>query len=106
MGSTFSPKVGAFYLLSAAILTYYGIEVCPFLEQLDAVELGGVLVAAFFVSGTLRGFVFRYLEKREAGSERPVDFQKPWRYLNAVPYGKQRLRCQILQQDRLKPKRS
>ncbi|MBT5828674.1 MAG: hypothetical protein HOH77_00665, partial [Candidatus Latescibacteria bacterium] len=66
----------ALYALSIVILTYYGIEVCPFLETLSPYELITVFTVAFAISGTFRMFVLSRLQ-----SSNELDLQKPWQYL-------------------------
>ena len=74
-------KSGLYALASIFLLTYYGIEVCPFLEQLTPAELGGALTVALACSFVLKILIFRYLDRKEAATHREVNTQKPWRYL-------------------------
>ncbi|MBT3601822.1 MAG: adenylate/guanylate cyclase domain-containing protein [Candidatus Latescibacteria bacterium] len=66
----------ALYALSIVILTYYGIEVCPFLETLSPYELITVFTVAFAISGTFRMLILSRLQ-----SSNELDLQKPWQYL-------------------------
>ena len=67
------------YAISVIILTYYGIEVCPFLETLRVSELIGELAVAFAVAGVCRFLTLRQLSKSTPAHE--VNFQKPWHFL-------------------------
>lgn len=70
-------NVAALYLVGVLLLTFYGIEVCPFLETLPPVELGAVIGAAFLIALVLRYLLFRGM----AGDGDGVDIQRPWRCL-------------------------
>ena len=72
-------KVAALYLLGTLALTVYGAEVCPFLEQLTAWELAGILLASFAIAGSARWAVVGALQRREARTG--VDLRRPWRIL-------------------------
>ncbi len=74
-------KVGAFYLLTVVVLTVYGIEVCPFLEQLTPLDLAAILTGAFVISGVIRYFIFKYLQRNRPGEQCPADLEQPWNYL-------------------------
>lgn len=64
------------YALSVVVLTYYGIEVCPFLETLSPYELLAVFAVSFTISGILRAiFIHRVQSKPD------TDLQKPWYFL-------------------------
>ncbi|MGA1195812.1 MAG: hypothetical protein ACO36I_04840, partial [Candidatus Latescibacterota bacterium] len=67
------------YALSIIALTYYGIEVCPFLETLSTVELLTILAIAFAISGICRALILHALENTSSPHE--VNLQKPWQYL-------------------------
>jgi len=67
------------YLLSTVVLTYYGIEVCPFLETLYTFELLTILATAFAISGVCRALILHRLENNSPPHE--VNLQKPWQYL-------------------------
>lgn len=64
------------YVLSIFILTYYGIEVCPFLETLSPYELITVFTIAFAISAACRTVILSQLQ-----STTELDLQKPWQYL-------------------------
>lgn len=73
-------KVTLLYLVSVFLLTFYGIEVCPFLETLPPLDLAGIIAVAFLVSYILRFLVFRWLDK-EADASGEIDIRTPWLYL-------------------------
>jgi len=72
-------RVVALYALSVVLLTYYGIEVCPFLERLTPGELALVIGAAFVVAGACRFLILRRLDVSQLAEA--VDLQKPWQFL-------------------------
>ena len=67
------------YAISVILLTYYGIEVCPFLETLQVSELITELTGAFVLAGIYRFFFLRQLSKSMTAQE--VNLQKPWHFL-------------------------
>lgn len=69
-------RIFILYALSVIILTFYGIEVCPFLETLTPGELITVLIVAFAITGTLRAIILHRFQ-----ADTKINFQKPWQYL-------------------------
>ena len=57
MRQSLSPRVIGLYTLSVVLLTYYGIEVCPFLDSLRVSEFMGVLTGAFAFNWLVRSVV-------------------------------------------------
>ncbi|MDP6042071.1 MAG: hypothetical protein QGG64_26210, partial [Candidatus Latescibacteria bacterium] len=68
------------YAISVILLTYYGIEVCPFLETLQISELVTVLTGAFVLAGVYRFVALGQLSKSTA--EHAVNLQRPWHFLS------------------------
>ena len=73
-------KVGAFFAVSVALLTIYGAEVCPFLEQLTLVQLTGILAGAFALPYGFKCLIYSQLRRREGRTER-VSLARPWHHL-------------------------
>ena len=78
MRQSLSPRVVGLYVLSIVLLTYYGVEVCPFLDSLRASEFMGVLAGAFALNWLVRAAVLEWLDRRVA-----ADPARPWFYLLA-----------------------
>ena len=74
-------KSGVFYLFSTGLLTFYGIQVCPFLESLDPVELALVIGAAFLLGFAVRYVLVYRLDRMAAEHPGEVDLDRPWRIL-------------------------
>jgi len=69
-------RILALYTLSVVILTYYGIEVCPYIETLSPYELILVFGVAFAISGSGRALILhRWKTSTDLG------LPKPWHYL-------------------------
>ena len=64
------------YLISVCVLTYYGIEVCPFLDQIDVYELITEMVVGLGLVHAIKLVWCRYLPEREG-----PDLGRPWRFL-------------------------
>lgn len=69
-------RVLAHYALSIVILTYYGIEVCPYIETLSLRELLLIMSAAFAIAGSCRAIILRHWKLAGHGG-----LQKPGHYL-------------------------
>ena len=74
-------KVAGLYLFSVFLLTYYGIEVCPYLDDLDPLYLARIFAGGFLIAGIARYTIFRRIEVKETASSEPINLQKPWQYL-------------------------
>lgn len=68
------------YLVAIGLLSYYGTEVCPFLDSLSATQLVAVHAVACAVAFALRTGLIWHIHQREAGEEAP-DTGRPWLYL-------------------------
>jgi adenylate cyclase len=73
-------KVALLYFVGVLLLTFYGIEVCPFLETLTPAELASILSVAFLIAYIVRLLVFRRLDTTTAAAEE-IDITMPWLYL-------------------------
>jgi class 3 adenylate cyclase len=69
-------RIFALYTLSVVILTYYGIEVCPYIETLSPFELMLILGVAFAISGSSRALILHLWK-----SSNKLGLPKPWHYL-------------------------
>lgn len=65
------------YLVAVCLLTYYGIEVCPFLDQIDVYEL----IVEMAVGLGLVQLVKLWICRRFVAADE-VDLDRPWRFLN------------------------
>lgn len=65
----------ALYLASVCLLTYYGIEVCPFLDQIDVYELIVEMSVGLGLLQTVKWVVCSRLPVD------PADLGRPWRFL-------------------------
>ena len=77
-------KTAGVYLLSIGLLSYYGIEVCPFLESMTAQQLIGVHAVAFLIGFACRMLLVYRLHCQEAAPdewEYEIDLERPWKYL-------------------------
>ena len=74
-------KAGLFYLFGIIVLTYYGIEVCPYLDNLRPIELAGIFTPAFLIAGVCRMLILKWLDKKEQKAPEEVNLQKPWQQL-------------------------
>ena len=72
-------RIFGLYILSTIVLTYYGIEVCPFLETLSPYELITVFAIAFAIVGICRTIILNKWQK--PSSTTATNLQKPWQYL-------------------------
>jgi len=73
-------KTAIVYLISIGLLSYYGIEVCPFLESMTTRQLLSVHAGAFLIGFVCRSLlVFRLQRQEESRDE--IDMDRPWRYL-------------------------
>jgi len=61
-----SQSIG-FYLLGVFLLTYYGIEVCPYLDDLSPASLSAIFVGAFLIFGIVRILVAKRIEIHSKG---------------------------------------
>ena len=68
------------YLISIGLLSYYGIEVCPFLESMTTAQLLSVHAGAFLVGFICRSLLVLRLRRQEEERDE-VDIDRPWRYL-------------------------
>ena len=68
------------YLLAIGLLSYYGTEVCPFLDSLSATQLVVVHGVACAVVFALRTWLVWRLHRREEAEAVP-DTSRPWQYL-------------------------
>jgi class 3 adenylate cyclase len=73
-------KVALLYLGGVFLLTFYGIEVCPYLETLPPAELGGIIAGAFLTSYVVRFLIFGWMD-RGVNASAEVDIRTPWLYL-------------------------
>jgi len=64
------------YLISVCVLTYYGIEVCPFLDQIDVYELILEMVVGLGLVHTIKLVWCRFLPQPDV-----TDIGRPWRFL-------------------------
>lgn len=70
------------YLSGAALLTFYGVEVCPFLEAQSEWTLGRNLFLAFGVAYLVRQRLYRFFEAREIERLKTGQVVPPaWAYL-------------------------
>jgi hypothetical protein len=76
-----SLKAALFYLIAVAVLTVYGVEVCPFLDQQSPLQVAKVLIIGFAVSGVARLFIFKKLRQQPQESTNVVDSQRPATFL-------------------------
>ncbi len=74
-------KAGLFYLFGVIVLTYYGIEVCPYLDNLKPIELAGIFAPAFLMAGVSRLLILKWLGQKDQKAPTEVNLQKPWRHL-------------------------
>ena len=74
-------KTDLFYLFGVIALTYYGIEVCPNLDNLKPIELAGVFAPAFLIAGVFRVLILKWLDQKKKKASVEVNLQKPWRHL-------------------------
>ena len=65
------------YLVAVVVLTYYGIEVCPFLDQIDVCEL---IVEMSLGLGVVQLIKLALCSRLAPVSD--VDLDRPWRFLN------------------------
>ncbi|MFC1526968.1 adenylate/guanylate cyclase domain-containing protein [Candidatus Latescibacterota bacterium] len=68
------------YLVAIGLLSYYGAEVCPFLDSLTVAQLVGVHAVACAMAFALRTWLIRRVHRKEAGAAVP-DTGRPWQYL-------------------------
>ncbi len=64
-------RAGIHYAFAFAILSIYGGEVCPFLEELGIVELGLHLFVSFLLAFLIRPFLLRSLVSKRAPLDQP-----------------------------------
>jgi len=69
------------YLVGIALLTFYGGQVCPFLEKLSLPELARILAVAFFLGVLIRSVILHRLHQKEQANPQERDINRPWRYL-------------------------
>jgi len=69
------------YSIAIIILTIYGGQVCPFLDQLSMAQLGLILICAFAVGFFLRTIIFKYYFKRLEISSAVEIYGALWHYL-------------------------
>jgi len=69
------------YAVAVALLTYYGSNVCPYLESLKGYRLAFVLAGACAVGFFLRSVLILSLRRREAAQPAQIDLSRPWRVL-------------------------
>ena len=74
-------RAGVFYLISVILLTFYGIEVCPFLESLTTMALFATILAFFALGMPVRIFLFTLLRKREERKPDVLNLNRPWQHL-------------------------
>ncbi|MFH1566592.1 MAG: hypothetical protein ABIL09_01235, partial [Gemmatimonadota bacterium] len=73
-------RSAAIYLLAIGLLSYYGTEVCPFLDSLRPQQLVTVHAGACLVAFALRTWLLHRARQREAAEATP-DTGRPWQYL-------------------------
>jgi len=74
-------KTGVVYLISIGLLSFYGIEVCPFLESMTPAQLLGVHAAAVLLGFALRTLLIYRLRRQEAAHPDGSSLQRPWKHL-------------------------
>lgn len=67
-------------LLGVVLLTVYGIEVCPFLSQLEHAELGVVLLVSFALVTPVRRHLVATLEAEDNAALLACTSRWPWRH--------------------------
>ena len=73
-------KTAIVYLFSIGLLSFYGIEVCPFLESMTTAQLLGAHAGAFLVGFACRSLLAYRLHRQEEEDDE-VDTDRPWKYL-------------------------
>lgn len=73
-------KTAVVYLFSIGLLSFYGIEVCPFLESMTTAQLLGAHAGAFLIGFACRSLLVYRLHQQEA-EKGEGDTDRPWRYL-------------------------
>ena len=75
-------KTALFYAIGALLLGFYGIEVCPFLEDMEPAELAGVIAGAFVLGYACRAYMIYRLRREDEGrAGAKVDIHRPWKLL-------------------------
>lgn len=74
-------KVITSYVVATIILSFYGGQVCPFIEQLSLVQVSIILACAFAAGFFLREIIFKYAYKKLDASSVDQAYQAIWRYL-------------------------
>jgi len=69
------------FLIATIIITIYGGQVCPFIEQLTLIQLSVILVCAFTVGFFLRKVIFKYCFKRLKIASAVEIYPSLWHYL-------------------------
>jgi adenylate cyclase len=65
------------YLVAVCLMTYYGIEVCPFLDQIDVYEL--IVEMSVGLGGVQ---LIKLAVCRRMAPISDIDLDRPWRFLN------------------------
>ena len=74
-------KTGLIYLGATALLSIYGIEVCPFLETMDVAELVGVIAVAVLIGFLIRLMMISRLHHLSLNHPDRVNVNRPWQML-------------------------
>ena len=62
-------------LIGVVVMTYYGIEVCPFLDQIDVYELILEMSVALGLVHAAKIAICRFMSQPA-----PTDLNQPWRF--------------------------
>lgn len=72
---------GVAYALGALVMTFYGVEVCPFIETLPHWQLLLILSVGFGIGAVAKLLAMRHLRARELSLPLAARLDMPWRYL-------------------------